>query len=159
MKPITAAVWHAQKHRQERAQRYVVTVTMDTLTYGRRVSVSSSVILAPVAPPRSGPAVRCQWCGRELPSSSGVGRRRRYCAQACRQRAYENRNALERGAIPADAVVLTQQERDDLADRLYQVRCAAEDVATALAEAAGPAELGPLISEMLAAARSAERIR
>lgn len=107
---------------------------------------------------RPGPE-RCQWCGRELPTSTGVGRRRRYCAQACRQRAYENRNALERGAIPTDAVVLTQQERDDLADRLYQVRCAAEDVATALAESAGPAELAPLVTEMLAAARSAERIR
>ncbi len=107
---------------------------------------------------RSGP-IRCQWCGRELPSATGVGRRRRYCAQACRQRAYENRNALERGAIPADAVVLTQQERDDLADRLFQVRCAAEDVATALAESASPAELAPLVSEMLSAARSAERIR
>ena len=88
-----------------------------------------------------------------------MGRRRRYCAQACRQRAYENRNALERGAIPADAVVLTQQERDDLADRLYQMRCAAEDVATALAEAAGPGELSVLVNDMLAAARSAERIR
>ena len=90
---------------------------------------------------RSGP-VRCLWCGRELPATSGVGRRRRYCAQACRQRAYENRNALERGAIPPDAVVLTQQERDDLADRLYQVRCAAEDVATALAESAGRSRAG-----------------
>jgi hypothetical protein len=102
---------------------------------------------------------RCLWCGRELPSSSTVGRRRRYCAQACRQRAYENRNALERGAIPADAVVLTQQERDDLADRLYQMRCAAEDVATALAEAADHRELSALVEEMVAAARSAERIR
>ncbi|MET0863374.1 MAG: hypothetical protein ABWZ98_03480 [Nakamurella sp.] len=102
---------------------------------------------------------RCLWCGRELPSSSSVGRRRRYCAQACRQRAYENRNALERGAIPVDAVVLTQQERDDLADRLYQMRCAAEDVATALAEAADPGELTVLVEEMLLAARSAERIR
>jgi len=102
---------------------------------------------------------RCMWCGRELPSTSTVGRRRRYCAQACRQRAYENRNALERGAIPADAVVLTQQERDDLADRLYQMRCAAEDVATALAEAADPGELSVLVGEMLEAARSAERIR
>ncbi len=107
---------------------------------------------------RSGP-VRCQWCGRELPAPSGVGRRRRYCAQACRQRAYENRNALERGAIPPDAVVLSVQERDDLADRLYQVRCAAEDVATALAESARPTELAPLVSELLIAARSAERIR
>jgi hypothetical protein len=102
---------------------------------------------------------RCLWCGRELPSSSTVGRRRRYCAQACRQRAYENRNALERGAIPADAVVLTQQERDDLADRLYQMRCAAEDVATALAEAADHRELSALVDELVAAARSAERIR
>ncbi len=107
---------------------------------------------------RAGP-IRCQWCGRELPVSSGVGRRRRYCAQACRQRAYENRNALERGAIPPDAVVLSLQERDDLADRLYQVRCAAEDVATALAESARPSELAPLVSELLMAARSAERIR
>lgn len=88
-----------------------------------------------------------------------MGRRRRYCAQSCRQRAYENRNALERGAIPPDAVVLTQQERDDLADRLFQMRCAAEDVATALAEAADPGELSALVMEMLAAARSAERIR
>ena len=137
-------------------------MTVAPLTYGRRVPPSSSVmatsVMAVPVAPRSGP-VRCQWCGRELPSSSGVGRRRRYCAQACRQRAYENRNALERGAIPVDAVVLTQQERDDLADRLYQVRCAAEDVATALSEAAGLAELAPLVSEMLAAARSAERIR
>lgn len=144
-------------------------MTIGALAYGRPVSAATSVLTSTPAPSsgttlsssggtRSGPE-RCQWCGRELPTSTGVGRRRRYCAQACRQRAYENRNALERGAIPTDAVVLTQQERDDLADRLYQVRCAAEDVATALAESAGPAELAPLVTEMLAAARSAERIR
>lgn len=132
-------------------------MTVGVLAYGLPVSVAAAVLENPPGT-RSGP-VRCLWCGRELPSASGLGRRRRYCAQACRQRAYENRNALERGAIPADAVVLTQQERDDLADRLYQVRCAAEDVATALAEAAGPAELAPLVTEMLIAARSAERIR
>jgi hypothetical protein len=102
---------------------------------------------------------RCEWCGRELPVSGSVGRRRRYCAQACRQRAYENRNALQRGALPPDAVVLSVDERDDLADRLYQVRCAAEDVATALTEGAQSGELGPLVQELLVAARSAERIR
>lgn len=155
-KPVIVAVLQVGSA-QLRCHRLVVTVTSDPLTYRRSVSVTAVVMSAPL-PPRSGP-IRCLWCGRELPSANGVGRRRRYCAQACRQRAYENRNALERGAIPADAVVLTQQERDDLADRLYQVRCAAEDVATALAEAAGPAELAPLVSEMLAAARSAERIR
>lgn len=102
---------------------------------------------------------RCEWCGRELPASGSIGRRRRYCAQACRQRAYENRNALQRGALPPDAVILSVDERNDLADRLYQVRCAAEDVATALAEGAAPDELAPLVEELLIAARSAERIR
>jgi hypothetical protein len=55
--------------------------------------------------------------------------------------------------------MLTSQERDDLADRLYQVRCAAEDVATALAERAPRGELESLVDELLAAAQSAERIR
>lgn len=104
-------------------------------------------------------AQRCRWCGRELPSAGTVGRRRRYCAQACRQRAYENRSGLQRGELPADAVVLSMQERDDLADRLYQVRCAAEDVATALTESASPGELKTLVEQLMASARSAERIR
>lgn len=107
---------------------------------------------------RPGPA-RCAWCGRRLPDQEGVGRRRLYCAQACRQRAYENRTALERSALPADAVVLSTEERDDLADRLYQMRCAAEDVATALAESASRADLSELVTTLLDAARAAERIR
>jgi hypothetical protein len=107
-----------------------------------------------------GPGVtRCLWCGRELPAADKVGRRRRYCAQACRQRAYENRNALHRGELPPDAVVLSVDERNDLADRLYQVRCAAEDVATALGEDSQRDELELLVAELLVAARSAERIR
>jgi len=94
-----------------------------------------------------------------------MGRRRQYCRQSCRQRAYEQRAMITRGeaggvpALPADAVVLSADDAADLSDRVYQVRCAAEDVATALAESAGPAELAPLVTEMLAAARSAERIR
>lgn len=102
---------------------------------------------------------RCLWCARELPSAGSLGRRRRYCAQACRQRAYENRNALERGGLPADAVVLSSEERDDLADRLYQVRCAAEDIATALAEGARPGELESLVDHLVLSARQAEHIR
>ena len=103
---------------------------------------------------------RCQWCGRELGTGNGgVGRPRLYCAQSCRQRAYEHRTALQRGGLPADAVVLSAAERDDLADRLFQVRCAAEDVATALAESATPTELQLLVAELIATARSAERIR
>ncbi len=126
----------------------------------------SSALLAGSPATSTGPAAparavrsRCLWCGRELPAAQGIGRRRRYCAQSCRQRAYENRNALERGSLPPDAVVLSGLERDDLADRLYQVRCAAEDVATALGESADRGELLDLVDQLLAAARSAERIR
>ena len=32
----------------------------------------------------------CRWCGREV-ADSGLGRRRQYCRQSCRQRAYEQR--------------------------------------------------------------------
>lgn len=119
---------------------------------------------APAAQQRSArrsrqPTERCQWCGQELPQAGRVGRRRRYCAQACRQRAYESRRALDRGEIPGDAVVLTAAERADLADRLFQMRCAAEDVATAVAESADKAELAAMVGALLDSARAAERIR
>ncbi len=88
-----------------------------------------------------------------------MGRRRRYCAQQCRQRAYEKRSAADRGGLPAEAVVLSAEQRDDLADRLFQVRCAAEDVSTALSEGAGRPELTALVAELLSATKAAERLR
>jgi hypothetical protein len=102
---------------------------------------------------------RCEWCGRQLPVQDGTGRRRKYCGQSCRQRAYEDRNARRRHELPADAVVISAAERDDLADRLFQMLCAAEDVATALAESASRAELTELVDTLLAAAHAAERLR
>lgn len=59
-------------------------------------------------------------------------------------------------AVPADAVVLSAEEAADLSDRVYQVRCAAEDVATALDEGAAAAELRELCHELLRAARAAD---
>jgi hypothetical protein len=108
---------------------------------------------------RTAAPTRCEWCGRELPLQEGLGRRRRYCAHACRQRAYENRNAHNRGDLPVDAVVLTAAEASDLADRLYQMRCAVEDVATAVGERVTGRELAGLVEAMMAAARDAERLR
>jgi hypothetical protein len=61
--------------------------------------------------------------------------------------------------LPRDSVVLSVAERDDLADRLFQMLCAAEDVDTALREQAPPAELTGLVRDLLAAAHAAERIR
>lgn len=59
-------------------------------------------------------------------------------------------------ALPADVVVLSADEAADLSDRVYQVRCAAEDVATALDEGAGAAELRQLCDELMKAARAAD---
>jgi len=103
----------------------------------------------------------CRWCGRDV-TDAGMGRRRQYCRQACRQRAYEQRASLNRGdaralqALPADAVVLSADDAADLSDRVYQVRCAAEDVATALDEGAGAPELRELCDVLVRAARAAD---
>jgi hypothetical protein len=91
-----------------------------------------------------------------------MGRRRQYCRQSCRQRAYEQRATISRGeatgllVLPADAVVLSADDAADLSDRVYQVRCAAEDVATALDEGAGATELRELCDVLIRAARAAD---
>jgi hypothetical protein len=45
-----------------------------------------------------------------------MGRRRQYCRQSCRQRAYEQRasiNGVKGASLPADAVVLSAEEAAD----------------------------------------------
>lgn len=101
----------------------------------------------------------CAWCGRRLPGSGRIGRPRRYCAQPCRQRAYERRAALQRGGLPEDAVVLSTAELADLQDRLFQLRCAAEDVVTAAQDGAENDELRKLAAELVESAKGLERLR
>lgn len=100
----------------------------------------------------------CLWCGREIVESE-AGRRRRYCRQSCRQRAYEHRNNLKGTGIPPDSVVLSAQEAADLADRWFAARCAAEDVATAVDEGADTEELASLSKTLIELTRDAERLR
>ena len=61
--------------------------------------------------------------------------------------------------LAPDAVVLSAEDAAAWSDRLYQVRCAAEDIATALAEQAEPAELAGLCQTLLTAVHDAERWR
>lgn len=82
-----------------------------------------------------------------------MGRRRQYCRQSCRQRAYEQRALVKGSAIPEDAVVLSADEAAELSDRVFQVRCAAEDVATAVDEGAAAAELRDLCDALVRAAK------
>jgi hypothetical protein len=112
----------------------------------------------------------CGWCGQRLPDSTRsagetpgkttrVGRPRRYCSQSCRQRAYERRSAVQRGGLPEDAVVLSAAELADLQDRLFQLRCAAEDVVTAADDGADPGELKSLAAAVVENAHGLERLR
>ena len=99
----------------------------------------------------------CLWCGRDLAAlDAGLGRRRQYCRQSCRQRAYEQRALVKGSTVPSDAVVLSADEAAELSDRVYQVRCAAEDVATAVDEGADGAELRELCDALISAARAAD---
>ncbi|BBY91804.1 hypothetical protein MGALJ_14730 [Mycobacterium gallinarum] len=53
-------------------------------------------------------------------------------------------------------MVLTADEAAELADRVYQVRCAAEDVSTAVDEGADGIELRQLCDALMRAARAAD---
>lgn len=98
---------------------------------------------------------QCLWCGRQV-ADVGIGRRRQYCRQSCRQRAYEHRAAVKGSALPEDAVILSPDEAARLSDRVYQLRCAAEDVATAIDEGADTSELRQLCGALLDAAKAAD---
>ncbi|MET9326872.1 hypothetical protein [Tsukamurella sp. NPDC003166] len=100
----------------------------------------------------------CAWCGREV-VSEGPGRTRKYCRRSCRQRAYEARQALAGTALPEDSVVLTADEAQAQGERMFEVRCAAEDVRTAIAEGAPVGELAELADRLVETARAAERLR
>ena len=97
----------------------------------------------------------CRWCGREV-ADAQMGRRRQYCRQSCRQRAYEQRALVKGTSLAPDSVVLTADEAAQLADRVYQVRCAAEDVATAVDEGAAADELRQLCEALMQAAKAAD---
>ena len=59
-------------------------------------------------------------------------------------------------SLAPDSVVLTAEEASQLSDRVYQVRCAAEDVATAIDEGAEVTELRELCHALMRAARAAD---
>ncbi len=56
-------------------------------------------------------------------------------------------------------MVLSGREFTDLTDRIFQLRCAAEDVLSAVADGAAGAELHRLATDLTTAARALERLR
>lgn len=59
-------------------------------------------------------------------------------------------------SLAPDSVVLTADEAAQLSDRVYQVRCAAEDLATAVDEGAATDELRQLCDALMVAAKAAD---
>ena len=107
---------------------------------------------------QSGEERRCGWCRRILPQQTSVGRPRQYCGQACRQRAYEQRAATARAGLSADVVVVTRAELDGLQDRLYQLRCALEDVQTLLGEPHTKKELEASLEDLVRSTGRLDRL-
>jgi hypothetical protein len=101
---------------------------------------------------------RCGWCRRVLPEQGSVGRPRQYCGQACRQRAYEQRTATTKAGLSGDVVVVSRGELDALQDRLFQLRCALEDVQTLLTERHTKAELQRSLAEVLRSTGRLDRL-
>lgn len=100
----------------------------------------------------------CEWCGTEL-GESKRGRPRKYCSQACRQRAYEQRNAISGTQIPATAVIIQPERVQQLQDSLFELRCAAEDIRTAVGEGAHLTEVTQLCDELVELSRKIEKLR
>jgi hypothetical protein len=107
---------------------------------------------------RDGEERRCGWCRSVLPPQESVGRRRLYCGQACRQRAYEQRSATAKAGLSDDVVLVTRAELDGLQDRLYQLRCAIEDVQTLLTERPTKAELERSLEDLVRSTGRLDRL-
>lgn len=90
-----------------------------------------------------------------------MGRRKRYCTQSCRQRAYEKRRQLAGDGtmtVGADAVVLNRSELESIQDRLYVLRSAVEVLADAVDDGADAGELSAVAREVVAAAGDLDRL-
>ena len=81
-----------------------------------------------------------------------VGRKRRYCRQSCRQRAYLARKLAVAHDLAPDEVVVRRDELTELQDRVYTLQAALEDVAGDLAEADGPADVRRALDWLVAQA-------
>ncbi len=101
---------------------------------------------------------RCGWCRRVLPEQGSVGRSRLYCGQACRQRAYEQRSATTKAGLSGDVVLVSRAELDGLQDRLYQLRCALEDVETLLGEKPTKADLERSLADLVRSTGRLDRL-
>ena len=80
------------------------------------------------SPVTTADALKCRWCRSPLAPTSGAGRRREFCSQACRQWDWVARQRASELALSEDELVITRTERDKLRDQIFVLRCAVQDV-------------------------------
>lgn len=100
----------------------------------------------------------CLWCGKPI-VNQGRGRPKKYCSSSCKQRAYEKRVALKDFSDNDRALTLSPERAVKLHDGLFELRCSAEDIATAVAEGAPASEVRHLCEELVGIARRVEELR
>ena len=81
------------------------------------------------------------------------GRPQLYCRRSCRQRDYEARRRQEELGLSEGELVVARAQLDDLADRLYVLEAAIEDVERDLEQSASVADYQQAIAWLLDAAR------
>ncbi len=96
----------------------------------QRPAVPRQTATRPTSPPRSVQHF-CQWCRQALGPRNHSGRKRVYCSQSCRQRAYQSRKrskqlGLREGELVVSSVLLARMNR-----RLKALETALEEVENA----------------------------
>ncbi|AQS73678.1 hypothetical protein CA40472_06975 [Corynebacterium ammoniagenes] len=100
----------------------------------------------------------CLRCGKSI-INQGRGRPKKYCSPTCKQRAYEKRVALRSFSDNDKALILSPERAVNLHDGLFELRCSAEDIATAVQEEAPASEIRSLVEELVGIARRVEELR
>jgi hypothetical protein len=72
-----------------------------------------------------------------------------YCAQPCRQRAYEARRKAASAGIAPEQVLVRKDEIDRLHDRLYELEAALDDVEMDLAGGRTPAAVNAALDHLI----------
>lgn len=86
-------------------------------------------------------------------SESGLGRKRRYCRQSCRQRSYESRLQATELGLSENELIVTKQALESLLDQIYVLQAAVEDVDRDLIDLTDPKEVKRSLDWLLTAAR------
>lgn len=93
--------------------------------------------------------------------TSGPGRPREFCSQACRQWDWVARQRARDLKLSEDQLVMTRSELNELHDALYVLACAVQDVRRGLESHAKPTarELNDMLRWILDCADPLETVR